>query len=171
MAASQAHAALASELLHFTTAVESIDSPEAVLNALHYVTMPTCKMAVLGALLLPLRWEDLSAIELGKTVFLHKSAANLTTMPHRPNRTGQRSRNWHEDDQSDDGNYDDHHDHLWVAEALARDHERGRDVALSRTERHDPFRVRVRSTEQPTNPKAQCDKQKPGKNSPGTEHL
>ena len=74
MAASQAHAALASELLHFTTAVESFDSPEAVLNALHYVTMPACKMAVLGALLLPLRWEDLSAIELGKTVFLHKSA-------------------------------------------------------------------------------------------------
>ena len=33
------------------------------------------------------------------------------------------------------------------------------------------FVSRVRSTEQPTSPKAQCDKQKPGKNSPGAEHL
>ena len=71
---SQAHAALASELLHFTNAVESFNSPETVLNALHDVTMPACKIGVLGALLLPLRWADLSAIEVGKTVFLHKSA-------------------------------------------------------------------------------------------------
>ena len=45
-----------------------------MLNALHQVTMPACQLAVLGALLLPLRWADLSAIEVGKTVFLHKSA-------------------------------------------------------------------------------------------------
>ena len=74
MAASIARAALASELLHFTNAVELLDLPEAVLNALHHVTMPACQMAVLGSLLLPLRSEDLSAIEVGKTVFLHKSA-------------------------------------------------------------------------------------------------
>ena len=74
MAASQADAAFASELSQYTNAVEKFDSPEAVLNALHHVTMPTCQMAVLGSLLLPLRWEDLSAIEVGKTVFLHKSA-------------------------------------------------------------------------------------------------
>ena len=63
----------ASELLHFTNAVESLYLPEAVLDALHHVTLPA-HVAVLGALLLPPRWEDLSAIELGKTVFLHKSA-------------------------------------------------------------------------------------------------
>ncbi len=63
----------ASELLHFTNTVESFDSPEAVLNALHQVTMKA-HVAVLGALLLPLRWADLSAIEVGKTVFLYKSA-------------------------------------------------------------------------------------------------
>jgi hypothetical protein len=38
---------------------------------------------------------------------------------------------------------------------LARDHECGRDVALTSTERHNPSRVGVRSAEQLTNPKAQ----------------
>jgi LuxR family quorum sensing-dependent transcriptional regulator len=74
--ASQTHpnAALASELLQFTSAVELLDTPEAVLNALHDISMPACKAGVLGSVLLPLRWGDLAALELGKTVFLHKSA-------------------------------------------------------------------------------------------------
>ncbi len=84
---------------------------------------------------------------------------------------GQRTRKRHEDDQSDDRDNDYHDDHLWVAEALARDHECGGNVALASTECHDPFCAGVRSAEQPTNPKAQCDKQKPRKNSSGAEHL
>ena len=76
MAAAQTHtyAALASELLRFTDEVDTFETPEAVLNALHDVTMPACQIAVLGALLLPLRWGDVTSIELGKTAFLHKSA-------------------------------------------------------------------------------------------------
>ena len=68
------HTALASELLQFTNQVDTFETPEAVLNALHEVTMPACQIAVLGALLLPLRWGDVTSIELGKTAFLHKSA-------------------------------------------------------------------------------------------------
>src|ERR1700736_1929775 len=82
----------------------------------------------------------------------------LTTMPHRLNYAGQRTRKRHEDDQSDDRNNDYHNDHFWVAEALARNHECGGNVALASTERHDPFCVSIRSAEQPTNPKARRDK-------------
>jgi hypothetical protein len=57
---------------------------------------------------------------------------------------GQRTRKRHEDDQSDNRDNDYHDDHFWVAEALARDHECGGNVALAGTERHDPSRVRVR---------------------------
>src|SRR6266481_64760 len=77
----------------------------------------------------------------------------LTTMPHRLNQTGQRTRKRHEDDQSDDRENDYHDDHLWVAEALARDHECGGNVALAGTKRHDPFCVGVSSAEQPTSSK------------------
>ena len=84
---------------------------------------------------------------------------------------GQRTRKRHEDDQSDDCDNDYHDDHFWVAEALARDHECGGNVALASTESHDPFCVGVRSAEQPTSPKAQCDKQKPRKDSSGAEDL
>ena len=45
-----------------------------------------------------------------------------------------------------------------VAEDLARDHECGGNVALASTERHDQFCVAVRTAEQPTSLKAQCDK-------------
>jgi len=50
MAASQAHA---SELLHFTTAVESFDSPEAELDALHHVTLPACHIVVPTGVYIP----------------------------------------------------------------------------------------------------------------------
>ena len=79
----------------------------------------------------------------------HKGAASTI---------GQRSRKRHEDDQSDDCDNNYHDDHFWVAEALARDHERSGNVALASTKRHDPSRVGARTAEQPTNPKAQCDK-------------
>jgi hypothetical protein len=84
---------------------------------------------------------------------------------------GQRTRKRHEDDQSDNRDDDYHDDHFWVAEALARDHERSGNVALASTERHDPSRAGVRTAEQPTNPKAQCDIQKPCKNSSCAEDL
>lgn len=65
---------LISRLLHFTERVDDFDSPAHVLNGLHDATRETCGLNVLGALLLPLRWGDIDAIEVGKTVFLHKSA-------------------------------------------------------------------------------------------------
>src|SRR6266536_6651655 len=71
---------------------------------------------------------------------------------------GQRAGKRHEDDQSDDRNNNYHDDHFWVAEALAGDHERSGNVALAGAERHDPSCVGVRTTEQPTNCKAQGDK-------------
>src|SRR5262249_11285906 len=48
--------------------------PDLVLDDLHAVSSSACQLSVLGALLMPLRWGDLSALELGKTVFLHRSA-------------------------------------------------------------------------------------------------
>jgi LuxR family quorum sensing-dependent transcriptional regulator len=70
----QTYAEFSARLLHYTNIVESLETPEKVLNALDEVTVGTCKIRPLGALLLPLRWGDLSGFELGKTVFLHGSA-------------------------------------------------------------------------------------------------
>jgi DNA-binding CsgD family transcriptional regulator len=70
----QCQSKLISRLLHFTERVDEFDQPDDVLDALHDATYETCGLNVLGALLLPLRWGDLDAIEVGKTVFLHKSA-------------------------------------------------------------------------------------------------
>ena len=70
----QSRSKLVSRLLHFTERVDEFESSEHVLNALHESTHETCGLNVLGALLLPLRWGDIDAIEVGKTVFLHKSA-------------------------------------------------------------------------------------------------
>lgn len=65
---------LTSRLLRFTERVDEFGSPDHVLNALQESTHEACGLNVLGALLLPLRWGDIDAIEVGKTVFLHKSA-------------------------------------------------------------------------------------------------
>jgi len=65
---------LVSRLLRFTERIDEFDSPDHVLNALHDATHEASGLNVLGALLLPLRWGDIEAIEIGKTVFLHKSA-------------------------------------------------------------------------------------------------
>ena len=73
-AQSHSSATLASELLHFTRTVDTLDAPEKILDALNEITWDACKVGVLGALLLPLRCGDLDSLELGKTVFLHKSA-------------------------------------------------------------------------------------------------
>jgi LuxR family quorum sensing-dependent transcriptional regulator len=74
VAQQKAQAVLASDLLRYTNEVELMNSPEAVLDGLHDVTMPASQICVLGALLLPLRWGDMTALELGTTVFLHRSA-------------------------------------------------------------------------------------------------
>ena len=66
-------AELASELLQFTTSLDQLDTPQDVLDGLHKITNQLCQLSVLGALLFPVRWNDWSVIQKGKTVFLHKS--------------------------------------------------------------------------------------------------
>ena len=67
-------APLSSELLYFTNIVDRLDTPEKVLEALHEAVRGTCHLAVLAAILLPIKMGDVDSLELGKTVFLHKSA-------------------------------------------------------------------------------------------------
>jgi DNA-binding CsgD family transcriptional regulator len=62
------------EMLRFAAGIDKLDTPDEVLDRLHQVAFKTYKVSVLGAMLLPARWGDWSGIELGKTVFLHKSA-------------------------------------------------------------------------------------------------
>ncbi len=66
-------APLSSELLHFTDIVDRLDTPEKVLDALHEAVRGTCHLAVLGAVLLPIKMGDVESLELGKSVFLHRS--------------------------------------------------------------------------------------------------
>lgn len=65
---------LGPEMLRFATSIDTLGTPDEVLNALNKVTLPSCSISVLVAALLPLRWGDWSGIEAGKTVFLHESA-------------------------------------------------------------------------------------------------
>jgi DNA-binding CsgD family transcriptional regulator len=67
-------AALGAEMLRYAKRVEEFDSPDKVLDGLHNVSSPACGMNVLAAALFPLQWGDWSAVEKGKTVFLHHSA-------------------------------------------------------------------------------------------------
>ena len=62
------------EMLRFAAGIDKLDTPDEVLDRLHQVAFKTYKVSVLGVMLLPARWGDWSGIELGKTVFLHKSA-------------------------------------------------------------------------------------------------
>jgi len=64
---------LPNEILHFTEAVDKLDTPEGVLDALNAI-IAARKINVLGAVLLPLQYGDTSCLEVGRTVFLHKSA-------------------------------------------------------------------------------------------------
>jgi len=65
---------LGSDMLQFTSSIEKLDTPDAVLDGLHKVAFPASQLNVLGAALFPLRWGDWSSLEKGKTVFLHKNA-------------------------------------------------------------------------------------------------
>lgn len=60
-------------LLTYASGIDRLESPEAVLDGLHKVTAEFCQLKVLGAHMFPLRWGDWSGVEIGKTVFLHKS--------------------------------------------------------------------------------------------------
>ena len=66
-------AQLNSELLNFTNIVDKLDTPEKVLDALHEAVLGTRHLAVLAAILLPIKMGDVDSLALGKTVFLHKS--------------------------------------------------------------------------------------------------
>ena len=64
---------LGSEMLQFTSSIEKLDTPDAVLDGLHKATHQATPLNVLAAALFPVRWGDFSGVEKGKTVFLHKS--------------------------------------------------------------------------------------------------
>jgi len=66
-------APLSSELLHFTEIVDKLDAPDKILDALHEAVRGACHLAVLGAAMLPMKMGDVDSLELGKTVFLHRS--------------------------------------------------------------------------------------------------
>ncbi len=65
---------LGEDMLHYATTTDSLDTVEQVLNKLHDVTQRSSTLNVLGAALFPLRWGDLSSLEVDKTIFFHKSA-------------------------------------------------------------------------------------------------
>ncbi|MGO9486081.1 MAG: LuxR C-terminal-related transcriptional regulator [Rhodomicrobium sp.] len=65
---------LSAKLLTYATDVQSLATPDAVLDGLHKITSPALKLNLLGAGRLPLKVCDWDALQLGTTVFLHKSA-------------------------------------------------------------------------------------------------
>ncbi len=65
---------LGAKLLAYATDVQSLATPEAVLDALHSITSSAIKLNLLGAVRLPVKVCDWEAFRLGTTVFLHKSA-------------------------------------------------------------------------------------------------
>jgi DNA-binding CsgD family transcriptional regulator len=67
------HETLASDLLSFSEVVGQLGSPTEVLDALHEAIQTSSKLAVMSAVLLPLKIGDLDSLELDRTVFLHKS--------------------------------------------------------------------------------------------------
>jgi len=70
---SQDVARLGAGMLQFAMGIDKLDTPDKVLDSLHGLTSQVSKLNVWGALLFPLRAADLSGVERGKTVFLHKS--------------------------------------------------------------------------------------------------
>jgi DNA-binding CsgD family transcriptional regulator len=66
-------AKLGRDLLRYIGEIDKLDAPNKVLNRLHDITA-ACDLNVLGALLFPVRWGNWDTLEVGKTVFIHKSA-------------------------------------------------------------------------------------------------
>ena len=54
-------------------------------------------------------------------------------------------------------NDDYHDDHTWIAEAFARNHQSGGDVAFPGTKRQCPSRISTRSPERPAHTESQCN--------------
>jgi DNA-binding CsgD family transcriptional regulator len=69
----EADSDLGAKLLHYSTHVGTLRTPEAVLGELHAITSPALGLNVLGACRFPLVVSDCGAICRGKNVFLHES--------------------------------------------------------------------------------------------------
>jgi LuxR family quorum sensing-dependent transcriptional regulator len=68
-----AFADLQAQLVGYADRVESLRSPDEVLNELHDITTRHLPLPVMGAARFPLNSGDWDSIQLGKSVFLHKS--------------------------------------------------------------------------------------------------
>jgi DNA-binding CsgD family transcriptional regulator len=66
---------LGKELLEFTSSIDELNSPDAVLNALHAVTESCCQINVLAAVMFPLRCGD--PISKGQNLFIHRAVPEL----------------------------------------------------------------------------------------------
>ena len=64
---------LSSDVLQFMSGIETLETPDALLDGLHKATHSVPSLNVLGAARFPIRWGDWSGFEKNKTVFLHKS--------------------------------------------------------------------------------------------------
>ena len=65
---------LGQRLLKFARDIDTFDTPDEVLNALHTITSRECGLNVLGALQFPIKFGDLASLVRGQTIFLHASA-------------------------------------------------------------------------------------------------
>lgn len=64
---------LGDELLDFIRDIDRLETPHAVLDALHDITWRHCKLKMMGALRFPKRAGDIESLVQGETVFLHDS--------------------------------------------------------------------------------------------------
>lgn len=64
---------LGPKLLDYAASIDELDTPDDVLDHLHTITWQCCHLSVFGAGLFPVRWDDWRSVEIGKTVFIHKS--------------------------------------------------------------------------------------------------
>src|SRR5262249_30210970 len=63
---------LQTRLIDYAARVEELRAPSDVLDDLHAVTTRSLPLSVLGAIRFPLKSSDWHAIQLGKSVFLHR---------------------------------------------------------------------------------------------------
>jgi LuxR family quorum sensing-dependent transcriptional regulator len=64
---------LRTDLLAYIAVLDQIQSPAAVLDALHDITWPLARIGVIGAAMFPIRRDKSVGLEKSKTVFLHPS--------------------------------------------------------------------------------------------------
>ena len=65
---------LGPKLLIYASNIDKLHTPSDVLDHLHAITWQSCRLSVLGAGPFPVRWGDWAGVEIGKNVFIHKSA-------------------------------------------------------------------------------------------------